>query len=364
MNKNPKGRKIAFLTLIVLISAAVLIYINNSSLDSSAIRVSGKKVLAVASELAVASNNSDLFFCMDELMIEAQGTVIRARKVTGEQAWSMSLGGVVMRISSAGESILVLDDKNKLYYMSRQGKIIWDYALQSEPWNIFGEDNGCILIEYKDISGSKIEVFNSKGTALGKAALKNAYVISFGAGSEDRYTISVVDITSENLKSRLITYNSAGQMVWAKDFNNEIISYVHFLKNNNILAAVSNKLLNYGNDGNIVKEVKLDGKLQNISASTDTIVIVINERGKYSSVIFDGYLEKYGQIKLEIVPKGIFVHENNYILYDKDKLLLGNVNDSIVTTYKSVSDIVSAYMTSRDSMYIVSNRKLQALQFN
>ncbi|MFZ5353926.1 MAG: DUF5711 family protein [Bacillota bacterium] len=363
MSSNHKGKKIALLAILVVIIAIGLIYLNNKYINKSISTAFRGSSMTQIGEANAAKTDGSMIYCKDELLIEAEGAVVRARNVKGEQAWSLNLGGKIRNISSSGSNIFVVDTLNKLSCITKQGKVQWTYTCGGEPWNLFTDENGCILIEYKSSSGSKLDVLDGKGIKLGSAVLENAYVISFTASRDKHYTISALDVSSDSIKSRLISYSFGGEMVWAKDYENIIIPYVKYMKGNQLIAAAERELFKFNADGSQSDEIKLEGKILNVSADDNLMAVVLDEKGKLFCATFNSSLRQLSHNELDIEPEGIYANKNVYILYDKDELLIHNEKGMNIASHKSVSDISSAYITGDGKVYIVSGRKLQAFEY-
>lgn len=362
MNNKKSGMKLAVLTMLVLAAALGLIYINDRYANKSSSDAFSRRSFTVEGEISSLNNESEFFLCTDELIVEGAGTVVRAKRINGEQAWSMNLGGRIVSITEAGNALLIQDSRDRLSLMSKQGKLLWEYALSETLWNIFADNNGYVLIEYKNPVGSRIEVLNNKGSKVGDAELPNAYVLSFASGKDKLYTISVLDVSAEKVKTRLITYSISGGMSWAKDFENTLIPYIKYHKNNQLLAASERQLYRLREDGSILDEVKLDGKVLSIASNDNITAAVIEVKGRYYCSTFNSSLKAQGKSELNLVPVGIFVNNSNYILYDKDELIIGDLTGAPTASYKSASDISIAYMYG-ELLYVSSGRRLQALRY-
>jgi hypothetical protein len=322
----------------------------------------GKEKLSITGEAAAVSNNSSMMYCVRDMLLEAQGENLRVKNVNGNIAWSQKLQGKIVKMADAGENIIIIDSMNNIYYYSLQGKLLWSYKAPYAAIDVYTEDNGSFLVEYKGMTGSHAEVFAKEGGKLGSISVENAHVLSFSA-IKDAFSISVLDTSGDAVKTKIITYDLKGDILWAQNFNNKIITKINYNKNNKLLALGENTVSIFKNDGSLQSEIKIEGKISNAAMNDNITVVALNNQGKNHTICYDANMRELSRTEIRPEPIGIFPMKNNYILYYSDELMVLTVKGELTARFKSNNNISSIYMTPDNKIYIVSNRILQQLEY-
>ena len=361
-NVKSKRRAALLLLLVTVLILGTLLFVNNRTVPKSSFIMEGRDRLAVTGEVAAVSNSSSLIYCVKDLLIEAQAENLRVKNINGNVAWSQKLPGKIVKLADAGENIVIIDAQNNINYYSLQGKPLWTYKSTYEIIDIFTEDNGSFLVEYKGMTGSHAEVFTQKGSKIGSMSLENAHVLSFSTGAS-AFSISILDTSAELIKTKIITYNFKGDILWAQNFDNIIISKLKYNKNNRLLALGENRIYIYKSDGSLQQEARIEGKISNVAMSEHIVAIALNNKGKQYLVCYDINMREQSRTEIKAAPLGIFPLKNNIILYYNDELLVLTSKGELTARFKPNTDISSVYMTPDNKVYIVSNRKLQLLEY-
>ncbi|MGE5630591.1 MAG: DUF5711 family protein [Caulobacteraceae bacterium] len=363
MNKRDSKRRSFFLLAVAtIVVLGVLIFINNKTSRKSPLFSEGAYQLALTGEVETVSNNNSLMYCVDNLLLEAQSDNLRVKNIKGEVVWSQKLTGSIIKMTSAGDNIVIADSGNNISYYSLQGKLLWHYKAPYEITDIYAEENGSILIEYKGMTGGRAEVFSQGGNKIGNISVENANILSFSAGSNS-FSISILDMSSDVVKTKIITYNFKGDILWANNFDNMLITKLNYTKNNRVLAVGENRILSYRSDGKLQGELKINGKICNVAMSDSLTVVVLNNMGRFYAVCYDSNNREQSRTEINISPLGLFPLKNNFVVYNKDELIVFSAKGSVLSAYKSNTDISRVYMTLDNKLYIVSNRKLQLLEY-
>lgn len=361
-NKFNRKTTILILLSIIALVLTVLMFVNSKTAPRSSFIMDGRKKLTIAGEVEAVSNSSSLVHCVRDLLVEAQEGNLRAKNINGKVAWSQKLPAKITEIEGTGENIVIIDSGNNIYYYSLQGKLLWTYKSTYEIVDLFTEDNGSLLVEYKGLTGSNAEAFSQNGAKLGSVSVENSQILSFTAG-EGRFSISVLDTSAEAIKTRIITYDPKGDILWAKDFENKIIAKLDYSKSNRLLAMGENEIYSYGNDGNLLSEVIIDGEAINVAMNDYLVTLVVRDKGKLYSLCYDSDLREKSRLELERAPLGLYPSKDNVIVYFNDELMVLTAKGELNARFKSNSEISSLYTDAGDSIYIVSNRKLQRLDY-
>jgi len=358
-----RKKTVLILVLLILGTVSILLFLNNKAVGKSPVMLQGKNKLSVSAEISTVSNSGSVMYCNNDLLLEAQGNSLRVKNMEGEVVWSQKYAGSILKMAAAGSNIVIIDSSSNISYYSEKGKLLWDYKPSLEVIDVFTEENGTILVEYKGISGGRAEVFTQTGSKIGNILVDNAHILSFSSGKSS-YSISIIDMAEESIKTKIITYNFKGDILWAKNFDNKLITKLNYTKNDRLMAVGENEILSFKNDGELLEELKIEGKIISVAMSDYLTVVVAKKRGKNFLICYDSESEMNSNIEIDKPPLGVFPLKNNYIVYYKDELMVLTAKGNVTALYKSNIDISRVYMTMDNKIYIVSNRKLQLLEYS
>lgn len=362
MNKVISKRK----TIIVLLAAitvvlVTLLFINSKTAQKSSFVMDGRRKLEVTGEVSAVSNSSSLVYCTKDLLIEAQDSNLRAKNIKGNVAWSQKLPAKVSDIAAAGEYIVVTDTVNRIYYYSLQGKLLWTYEAKYEILDLFTEDNGSFLVEYKGMTGNYGEVFIQNGSKVGSILVENSHILTFCVG-DNVFSISVLDTSADVIKTKVITYTLKGDILWAQNFDNKIITKLDYDKNT-LIALSEDNLYTYAGDGKLQKEVRIEGEIHKAAMGSSLVTLVLQNKGKPQVACYDGNLRMLHRMDIDRLPIGIYPMKNSFILYYDNELQVISSKGELISRFKSNSEINRVYADGDNSLYLVSNRKLQRLEY-
>lgn len=362
MNKvRSKSKNVVVLLAAIIVILITLLFINSRTAPKSSFVMEGRRKLAVTGEVSAVSNSSSLVYCMKDLFIEAQEVNLRVKDIKGNVAWSQKLPARIADIVGAGEYIVITDSEKRINFYSLQGKLLWSYEAANEVIDLFTENNGSFLAEYKGMTGSHGEVFTQKGSKIGSIMVENAHILAFSSG-DNVFSIAVLDTSAEAIKTKIITYNFKGDILWAQNFDNEIITKLSYSKSK-LLALSENALYTYAGDGKLQEEITIDGEIEKAAVSGNLIILALQDKGKRYVVCYDANLRTQGKVEIDRTPLGVFPLKNSFILYYNDELLVLTPKGELTARFKSNSEISRVYADGDNRLYIVSNRKLQLLEY-
>jgi len=362
LNKTiSKGKTVIVLFAAITIVLATLLYINSKTARKSSFAMDGRRKLSVTGEVTAVSNSSSLVYCMKDLLIEAQDSNLRAKNIRGNVAWSQKLPVKISDIAGAGEYIVITDSVNRIYYYSLQGKLLWTYEAKYEIMDLFTGDNGSFLVEYKGMTGSHGEVFIQNGGKIGSILVENSQILAFAAG-DNGYSISVLDTSADAIKTKVITYNLKGDILWAQNFDNKIITRLIYSKNS-LLALSEDDLNAYAGDGKLQKEAGIEGEIEKAAMGNNLTALVLQDKGRRQVACYDINLRMLHKLDIDRSPVGIYPMKGGYIIYYDDELLVISSKGELTARFKSNSEINRIYADGDNRLYLVSNRKLQLLEY-
>ena len=355
------NKKLIFLFILCALVVIILIIVNKSTFKKSSIDIPKKDLAAVTGEIAAVSDKSAILNCLEDLIIEGNNKVLRARSIDGKINWSQSLNDKIIRIMTAGEYIVVLDNSKTIYYMSKHGKLLWNSKLSYELVDIYTEDNGSVLIEYKyNNNGARIEYYDNKGTKTSNIALEKSSIIDFSSAGNS-FALAIIDISGEALKSKIICYKKNGEMDWAKNLDYDFITAIQYQKGK-LVALGEKKLYEYDQNGKEKEQVVLNGTITSFAMKENMLVVAYQEKGAYKITTFSSNLKKEGEILYPENPTGIRIGENKFLIFDIDKITIYSIDGADILKFNSGTDISNTYFVNDSRVAVVTNRKLQLIE--
>jgi hypothetical protein len=309
-----------------------------------------------------AQDKNSSICSVDDLLAEVSGAVVKVRNISGNIAWSKTMVSKVVIMKSAASNLYLLDSSKRLHCISKGGKLLWDKQLEGDIKEIYADRNGDVLIDSTYNGGSRIQIFSGKGVDEGSMTLVNAEVVAFASGKEEN-TLSLVDISSQVIKTKLVTLNLRGDMIWSDNLDNQIVPMVGYDKDNTLIAIGEKAIYRYKDKSKKQSKVELNKTIYNASISDEGAAVIVRSKNGFEVISYDENLKELGLVELEQAPIGIILEKNNYILYYSEKLTLADLKGAIKAEYKSMPEINKVYFGTEGSIISVSDRLIQKLRY-
>ena len=356
------GRKRAlpyFILAVAILAIAFLLIFKDSFLSGNT-PIGDVKRLEVEQELVPISNDSTLF-SYNGIMIEGENYNLRARNMEGTVLWTLKLKNNISDIKRCGPGILVNMGNKSIATVTKAGEMLWQYEMTVPAYNILCSEDGLILIQYKEDTYNSFEIFSIKGVKYCFAIINSAHAISFDGIAGKYYTISLLDVSSDKVLTKIATYNNKSEILWANNFEDIIIPRIKYSEKGELIAISENSIKKFKADGKMIKDFNFLSPITKLSMGKDFIVSLVKNAGFYDVFIHDYNLKQIGTAAVKTKPTGVFVGDTHFLLYDKDNLTLSNRQGKATAIYESNIDINSTYIGDDSRIYIISNRKLQKL---
>lgn len=358
--KMGRKRALPYFILVVAILAIALLLIFKDSFFSGNTAIGDVTRLEVDEELVPISNDSTLF-SYNGIMIEGENYNLRARNMEGTVLWTLKLKENISDIIRCGSGIVVNMGNKGIVTVSKAGEVLWQYEMTVPAYNILCSDEGLILIQYKEDTYNLFEIFNIKGVKYCSAIINSAHVISFDGIAGKYYTVSLLDVSSDKVLTKIATYNNKSEILWANNFENIIIPIIKYSEKGELIAVFENSIKKFKADGKMFKDFNFSNSITKLSMGKNFIVSIVKNTGFYDVFIHDYNLKQIGTAAVKTKPMGVFVGDTHFLLYDKDSLTVSNRQSKVAAIYESNIDINSTYIGDDSRVYIISNRKLQKL---
>ncbi len=352
-------RKLAgiFISIVIIILIVVFVFL----VRKSSYGKTGEKAkrLNISAEVTPISNSS-LVLWENGIIVEGEGTNIKARDIDGRSLWSLQLEVKIKDILSCGNDVLVVTEKNNIIVLNETGKRIWQYDMALSPSAIIPDVSKHFVIQYNWKEHNTFEIFNTEGEKVCSGILDKAQILSFSTSSGKLFTLSLLDTSSDAVSSKVVTYDTKSEILWASNFDTVLVPKIVYSSKDEVVIIGESFIKKYNSKGILVKEVEITDDLSNVAASKSLFVVVTKKGGYYEIYTYDGSLNQLGSSAIKSKPEGIFAGKDEYLLYNKDSLTLANKHGRITALYESNYDVNYSYIHEK-SVYIISNRKLVKL---
>ena len=352
-----KKASLAFIFIIILFIAMLFLIFNKGEKASNGKRV---KRLNLSMQVTPISNSSLLLFD-NGILIEGEGTNIKARGMDGGSLWSSSLENKIKDLLRCGEDLIVITEKNSLLTLNNSGKRLWQYEMPVTPASILSDSSNSFIIQYNWKGHNTFEIFSTEGEKLCSGIIGNAQILSYSSSSKRLFTVSLLDISSDQALSKVVTYDNSGEILWAINYDDVIAGKVKYGASDQVFIAGENFIKKYNSKGKMLNDATFDESISNIAISDTLSAVIIKRFGFYEIITFDKNLNKLGSIATKNKPDGIFAAKDEYLIYNKDNLSIADRYGKFTALYESNMDINKAYIHNDGNTYIMSNRRLLKL---
>ena len=238
-------------------------------------------------------------------------------------------------------------------------KTLWDFTAGGEIERVVDVCKSFIVFESRTKKAEEKCAFyfiNNEGEAEWNFPLHTEAVLCGAISSDEEYiSISTLEI-SDYIKSRIYLFNKNGDIIWAKIFDNEIITFI-FFNGEDVGALIENTLIYISPNGNIKEETKLSGTVMMASASKEGHIAICRKDSPESNIVKDigrTYIDLYGgstgkrlwSVELENDCRHLNISDDGYLV------VVSTTNRVVAITRKG--DIAGEYNTdfSIDKMII------------
>ncbi len=350
-----KSKKTSFIFMVIIvIIVAAISFIINIKMKNPAHR--GVKRLDTSMQIVPVSNSSVLLL-ENGLIIEGEGVNVKARGMDGANLWSVSLEYSIKDILKCGDDVVIVTDNNNIITLDNSGKRLWLYELPITPSSILADENKNFVMQYNWSEHNTFEIFSSKGEKMCTGIIGSAQILSFDSFSDKFFTLSLLDITSDKVLSKVATYDRKGEILWAVNFDYDMAAKIKYGAGGQMLVAGENFLKKYNSKGKVQNSITLDDNISSFAMSDSLLIAIIKKMGFYEIITYDKNLNQLGAVATKNKPNGIFASKDEYLIYNKDNLSLADKYGKVTALYESNFDINNAYIHD-DSVYIISNRRL------
>jgi hypothetical protein len=360
LNTKTNMKATGILLVLILMVMTGLLYINHSNSAKSS-SVQNIEPMTVVGQYEAANKTSALC-TLEDLMIEATGAVVKAANMEGKSLWNKNLPGKISSMKNAGASLYILDSSKFLTCMNKDGKELWQKQLEGDIKGFYTEPGGDVLITYAYNGGLKLQIFDGRGKGEGSITLEHAELITFASGKNEN-TLSILDISSQIIKSKLITLSLSGDMLWSDNLDNQILPILGYSRDNSLIAIGEKDVYSYKNESKKKNKLNLNKTIYNAAVGEGGVAIVIKNQKGFEAVTYDANLRELGAYEFSKAPLGITMSKGSYILYYDELLRLLDLRGQLRAEFKSIPNINKAYFGRENEIIAVSDRLIQKLEY-
>lgn len=348
------------MVLLVIISG-VAVFGYNIYRSSVMANVFKKDNFGVTAEL---SSNPDVnitrVFAGDSVA-EAEGDVLKLRSMDGKNNWSRKLKGDIRNLCATGDNVVSVDSTGFIVSFDRAGKTLWSRNINELPEALLPDGKGGILVEYFRQGSGRLEYFRADGSKSEAIETEGAKITAFASDKGGAFVVYLIDTAGDSIIGRMMSFTSAGKMIWAKDMGDKLVYSLSFT-NGTLIAVVEDGILKINEKNGDFTSEQPGGKIEAFYFTDKNGAILFNNGG-YSYLYYcdrNCRLIKSSQIPEDI--KRLAVSENNIIMYNADYMILADRTGRILFDY-SFSTVVNRVFFSEDgTLYADMGLKLQKLE--
>lgn len=277
---------------------------------------------------------------------------LRGLKLDGHVEWQKEFNFDEPRAYFSKEKIYIFEKPTgQVYTLNPKGETLEKFQLNMDVYNI-AESSGNILVHIKEGNKEIIKVLDNKGQVIGENLVENRNILTYCVDANNKYyAFSTLNLEKENLKSEIQTYGLEGEFLWTAYSDNEIIMYMNFIDEDNLIA-LSDKGIYLLYDGNIlwkkhfqlIKDIYMDEK--NIYILYGNTLEIISFDGRTLEI--DSFTEEYKKI----FPFGkylVLCGNNNIIgLKDGEEVFRYKSEDSILSVIQDKEKLIVVYKNKID----------------
>ncbi len=294
----------------------------------------------------------------DGITIKLDNKKLTAYNLEGSKEWERNIN-IDEELVFLGDKFVYLFEKNTgyLYFIKSNGEIAKKIKTQSSIFNIVEKGNDLVLL-FKEPEIESINIINEDGELLGETSIKEDHIFSVAINNEKtKYAFSTFSIKDGKMSNHLYIEEMDGKEVNDMDLGENLILYIQFIDNDNILALTDKEIISiekgetiWAKDFEAGKDVFLDKTSGEIYLLYDNKIEIFSKTG-----------ESKKQINLDESYKKIIPFGKELLLYgDKDFMLLNGENK--VSKYKS-EEKVEDLIVKNPYILIFNSDKINIMEF-
>lgn len=235
--------------------------------------------------------------------------------------------GTIYKIDSIGET------KNRINF-------------ENSFFNI-KEENENIVLHTKSTDKESVYIYDKNDVLIGNHSFKDKNIINYALGSSEEYSLSILILNGDSLKSNIVFYGKNNKELYSLDMDSEIILHSQFVKKQTMIALTDQSLY-FIKDGkivwqrsfNLIKDIYIKDKIY---------------------ILHSNYLESIDYEGKTIEKIGFNKDCQKILPFNRDILVYGENSFSVISDGKEIlsNDVnIDILSSSKDKIFILKNDKL------
>lgn len=318
----------------------------------------GDKTFEVISEKDITYKQNESIFINRNRFIKYSDSKIISYTIEGIEEWNRSISYKEPIIYLGKQNTYIADSQSgQVVVFDKEGKELWAYnPKQSIDYIIERNDNLILFMKAGD-SLEQINILDKQGQLLSNTVINDGKIINVTiSDNEKHFILTVLATTNNSIKSKIMYYSINGELIWQEIFNNQIIGFVDFTDNNNLVVVSDKRVSFYNTDKKLLWSRDIEGSLIDVKVDKDSIFLLTNKVENMLEII---------KLNGKTRDKFEFTEEIERIYMDRGRIYLVGDKDVIGiegerTNLKYVNgEAIKGFSISNNYAFIFTQDKLK-----
>lgn len=307
--------------LAIVVGVMLLLMFNPYSLDYIKNRLTS--VSESDRSLPFAFSNNNYVTSFQGNLLTYDGLNLKLTDPEGNSYPDVTINADNYSISTSENEIFILDiAKKKVFVIDSKARVINQILVDDMPRRIIALEGGGFLIHYfTDVYVEGVKIFSKSGKLLKDIAYPDVTLTLIESLEDGSFTVMGFFRNSASLDSSIYYYTDRGELQFATQLNNSIISKMLIRPDRLVLLDVSSLILS---DRAVEEQTNFEFKedLKDVIANEkEMYVLTFDNSIKVLNYDFQLVGEKSSQEDIE----GILLHKGQLLYYTKDTLFYGSI---------------------------------------
>lgn len=352
--KNKKKNVGKFIILfivtgIIISSTAVkeglLVFLNNKD-----------KTIEVYKEIDFMWSDNEIIKTYKNSIVKYENNSIISYDFEGKEIWKKSIR-YEKPIIYIGSQYIYIGDRNtgEISVLNEYGQTVWKYNSMKPINHMIEQQDYLIIFTESDDNTEMISVINRKGEPINSTTIRKGIPMFANISDNQDLIVSALDISQNAINSVLLLYTMDGELIWNREFENQLIKYVDFV-DEYIIVVTDNKLSLISRNNNLLWSRDIKGTLKDIKIDEEgkSIITLLDNKGSYlESISLQGRTKN--KTKLDGQADRIYIYKDNVFLIGTNEII-GIDNNNIFLKYVNNETIKSFCIYDNKALIFTSQK--------
>lgn len=319
---------LAGLVLILLFNPYSLDYIKNQFTVSTS---------DLAHSIPFAFSNNNYASSFRGNLLTYDGLTLNLIDQGGMKVFDITINADNYSISHSENEIFILDlAKKNVFVLDEKGRVINQVKVDDMPRRVVALKGGGFLIHYfTDVYVEGVKVFSKRGKQVKDIAYPNVTLTLIESVDAEAFMVMGFFRNSDSLDNSVYYYTDKGELQFATQLNNSIISKVITQKDKFLMLGVSS----------VLSSDKMVEEHVNFEFTEELKDMVANEKGMYvltfanSIKLLNYEFQSMGERSSQEDIQGLLLHQGELLYYTKDSLFYGSITKQYSKDILQVIDL-------------------------